>query len=57
MSPRNRAKESLIDPSLLDVEVNYSVESSNPNNCWMKSPRTIKVNDFEHKGIMELRGK
>ena len=38
-----------------EIELNYSLESSNPNNMMFKSPRTIVVNNFEKEEIMKMR--
>lgn len=40
-----------------EVEINYTVEASNPNNLLFKSPRTIMVNEFEKEEINKLRNK
>ena len=38
-----------------EIELNYTVDSSNPNQMMFKSPRTILVNKFEKEEILKMR--
>lgn len=57
MTPRMHLKNMdwFKDRDSLEMEVNYSVEGSNPNNVFFKSPHTIMVNKFEKEEIEKMR--
>ena len=54
-SPRVRLKNMEWFKNPEEVEVNYAIDSSNPNNMMFKSPRTILVTKFDKDEIVKMR--